>query len=195
MRSLAYGSRLQKWALWSGVCIYTYLGGTPSVSELWVFSLSSGGAGGVLGLGGASCGGGAPVPLRLQRVCRLGAVPFWQGRLPSVWFSRTIAVCPPIASFTPLYMRNTTLRIFACRTSALGFLISCCVSSIAAHKNPSLAILAIIKARHMSDYSSCTRPPFLAIVAVMLETYKNLVAASRWGIGFYLNHTRLCNLL
>ena len=30
-------------------------------------------------------GGGAPVPLRLQRVCGFFAVPFWQGRQPGVW--------------------------------------------------------------------------------------------------------------
>jgi len=60
-------------ALLSGVCIYTYAGGTPSVSEL---SFSSDGAGGVLGRGGACHGGGAPVPLRLQRVCGFFAVPF-----------------------------------------------------------------------------------------------------------------------
>jgi len=33
MRSLAYGSRLKNLALGGGVCIYTYPGGTPFVSE------------------------------------------------------------------------------------------------------------------------------------------------------------------
>jgi len=43
---------------------------------------------------------------------------------------------------------------------------------------PSLAILAIFKARHMSDCSSCNRPPCLALVAGMLKTDKKLVAAA-----------------
>jgi hypothetical protein len=38
--------------------------------------------------------------------------------------------------------------------------------------------LAMIQASHISDYSSCTRPPWLAIVADMLNTYKKLVSAS-----------------
>jgi hypothetical protein len=62
-------------ALGSGVCIYAYAGGTRSVS---VLSLSSDGTGGVLGRGGAHGGGGALVPLPLQRVCGYVAVPFWQ---------------------------------------------------------------------------------------------------------------------
>jgi hypothetical protein len=36
----------------------------------------------------------------------------------------------------------------------------------------------MFKARLMSDCSSCTRPPCLAIIADMLNTYKKLVAAS-----------------
>jgi len=52
------------------------------------------GAGGVPGGGGVSseirslrwAGGGAPVSVRIQRVCRIFAVPFWQGRQPDVWF-------------------------------------------------------------------------------------------------------------
>jgi len=51
------------------------------------------GAGGVPGGGGVDsgvrtlrqAGGGAPVHLRLQRVCGFFAVPFWQGRQPGVW--------------------------------------------------------------------------------------------------------------
>jgi hypothetical protein len=42
-----------------------------------------------------------------------------------------------------------------------------------------LAIFAIFKARHMSDCSSCTRPPCLTIVADILETYRKLVASSK----------------
>jgi len=46
-------------------------------------------------------------------------------------------------------------------------------------EKPRLAILAIFKARRMSDYSSCTRPHCLAIVADMLKTYKKLDVASK----------------
>jgi hypothetical protein len=42
----------------------------------------------------------------------------------------------------------------------------------------SLASMAIFNARCMLNCSSCTRPPRLAIVADMLETYKTFVAAS-----------------
>jgi len=144
---------------------------------------------------GAGGGGGASVPLRLQRVCGFCAVTFWQGRQPSVWFSRTIAGCLSIAAFTLLCPANTTPRFFSSRTTARGFLISCCVYLLTARKNPSLAMLATLKARHMSDCSSCTRPPCLAIVADMLKTYKKLVAASRVRIVCYLNHIRLRSLL
>jgi hypothetical protein len=41
-----------------------------------------------------------------------------------------------------------------------------------------VAILAILNARGMSDCSRCNRPPCLAIVADMLNTYKPLVDAS-----------------
>ena len=52
------------------------------------------GEGGVPGGGGVSSGirslrrvgGGAPVPLRVQRVCGFFVVPFWQGRQPDFWF-------------------------------------------------------------------------------------------------------------
>jgi len=195
MRSLAYGSRLKNRELGSGVCIYIYPGGTPSVSEVWVLSPSSGGTGGFPGLGGAGRGGGAPVPLRLQPVCESFAVPFWQGRQPSIWFSRTIAWCLSIAAFTLLCLGNTTPRLLSSRISARSFLIMCCVSSMAVRKQHFLAILAIFKARGMSDCSSCTRPPCLAIVADMLKTYLKFVAASRVRIGCYLNHRQLGGLL
>jgi len=55
----------------SGVCIYIYEGGTPSVSEL---SWSSDGPGGDSGQGGSGLGGGSPLPLRLQHVCGFFAV-------------------------------------------------------------------------------------------------------------------------
>jgi len=165
----------KNWALGSGVCICIYAGGIPSVSEL---SSSSDGTGGDSGRGGAGLGGGVPLPLRLQRVCALFAVPFWQGRQPSIWFSRTIAGCLSIAACTLLRPGNSTPRFFSSRTSAWGFLISCCVPSIAVRENHPLAILAIFKARRMSDCSSCTRPPCLAIVADMLKTSRKLDAAS-----------------
>ena len=195
MQSLAYGSRLKNRALGSGVCIYSYPGGTPSVSELCVLSLSSGREGGFVGRGGACRGGGAPVPLHLQRVCGFFAVPFWQGRQPSIWFSWTIAGCLSIAAFTLLCSGNTTPSFFSSRTSARGFLISCCVSFIVVRENPSLAIVAIFKARRMLDCSSCTQPPCLAIVANMLKTYKKLVSASKVRFGYYLNHIWLHSLL
>jgi len=68
-------------ALGSEVCIYTYAGGIPSVSDL---SFSSDGTGGDSSRGGVRLGGGAPLPLCLQHVSGFFAVPFWQGRQPSV---------------------------------------------------------------------------------------------------------------
>ena len=195
MQSLAYGSSMNNQARGSWVGISTYPGGTPAVLELGDLSQASGGAGGVTGLGGAFHDGGAPVPLRLQRVCGFFAVPFWQGRQPSIWVSRTIAGCLSIAVFTLLCLRNKLPCFFSSRTFANDFLISCCVSSIAAHGNPSLAILAIFKARRMSDCSRSTWPPCLDIVADTLKTYKKLVAASRVRIGCHLNHIRLHSLL
>ena len=195
MRSLAYESRSKNRALGSGVCLYTYPGGTPSVLELSVLSLSSGGTGGILGQGGARHGVGPSVPLRLQRVCWFSAVPFGQGRQLSVWFSQTIVWCHSIAAFSLLCLGNTTPHFFSSRSSARGFLISCCISPIAARENPPLAILAIFKARHMSDCSSCTRPPCLAILVDMLKTYNKLVAASKVRFGNYLNHIWLHSLL
>jgi len=122
-------------------------------------------------------GGGAHVPSRLQRVCGFFAVPFWHGRQPDVWFWRSIAGCLRIAAFTLLCPGNSTPRFFSSQTLVRGFLIRYFVSAIAAYKKPSIAILAIFNARHMSDCSSCTRPPCLAIVGDMLKTYKPLVAA------------------
>jgi hypothetical protein len=58
-----------------------------------------------------------------------------------------------------------------------------------------LVILAILKARRMSDCFSCTRPPCLAIVADMLKTYKTLVAALTMIFGYYLYHIRFRRLL
>jgi len=71
---------------------------------------------------------------------------------------------------------NTTLLLFW--DFGPTFIVRCCSFSIAAHEYPPLSGLAIFKARRMSDSSSCTWPPCLAIVADMLKTYKKLVAAS-----------------
>jgi len=190
LRSLAFVSRLENWALGRGECINIYLGGTPSISDMWAASLLPGGTGGVsggCGVGsGVSClscsGWGAPVPMRLQRVRGFCAVPIWQGRQPSVWFSCSIAGFLSIAAFTFIPPGNSTPRVFSSLTSDRGVLIRNCVSSIAARQNPPLAILAIFKARRMSDCSSCTWPPCLAIVPDMLKTYKKLVAASTYQI-------------
>jgi len=188
LRSLAYASRLKNWALGRGIRIYTYLDGTPSISDRWAASLLPGGTDGVSGGCGVSSGvsclscasGGAPMPLRYQRVWGFCAVLFRQGRQPLIWCSRSIAGCLSIATFTSSSPGNTSPRFFSCRTSARGCLIRNCVSSNAARKNPHLAILALFKARHMSDCSSCTQPPCLAIVADMLKIYKELVAASTY---------------
>jgi len=118
----------------------------------------------------------------------------WPGRQMSVWFSRTIAGCVSIAAFILLCAGKTTPRFFSSRTSAWSLLISCCVSSIVAREHPPLAILAIFMAWRMSDYSSCTRPPCLAIVADMFKTYSKLVAASKVRFRYNLNHIQLRNL-
>jgi hypothetical protein len=78
---IAYAILGKNRALGSEVCIYTYAGGIPAVSDL---SSSSAGTHGDSGRGGARLGGGAPLPLRLQRVSGFFAVPFWKGRQPYV---------------------------------------------------------------------------------------------------------------
>jgi len=150
----------------------TWESGTPEVLPV--------AAGGVPGSGGIGSGvrslrwsgGGAPVPFCLQRVCRFFTVPFWQGRQPDIWFWQSIAGCLCIAAFTFLCPGNSTPRFISSRTSARCCLMRYFVSSIAAREKPSLAIFAIFNARRMLDCSSCTRPPWLAIVADMLKTYK-----------------------
>jgi len=179
LRSLAYVLWLISWALGSGVCIYTYPGGTHSISVLWLISLSSGGTGGILGRGHTDCCGGTPVPLFLKHDSGFFALPLWQVRHLSIWFSQIIARCLSNGACTILCPVNSTPHFFSSRTSARSFVIHCCVSSIAARENPPLAILAIFKARRMSDCSSCTRPPCLAVVANMLKTYKTIVAESK----------------
>jgi hypothetical protein len=142
------------------------------------------GVGGVLGGDGVGTAvhtlcrvsGGAPVRLRLPHVYRFFAVPVRHGRHPDVWLWRNIAGCLCIVAFTILFPRNSTPRFFSSRTSAHGFSMRYFVSSPAAHEKPLLAILAIFNARHMSDCSSCTWPPYLATVADMFKTYKTLVS-------------------
>jgi len=195
VRSVAYSSKMTNWGLESGVCIYTYLGGTPSVPELWVLSRSSGGVGGIPGRGGAHCGGGAPMPLCHQSFCGFISVPFWQGRQLSVWFSSIIAGCLCIAACTLVYPGNTSTRLFSSLISAQDFFISWYVSCITACEIPPVSILDTFKARLMLDCSSGTRPPSIAIVADMLKTSKKLVAASQVRFGYYLNHIQLRSLL
>jgi len=170
----------------SAVCEYVYPAGTLTIPDGWAAHFLLVGAGGVPGRGGVGsgvhtlrqAGGGAPVPLCLHRVCGFFAVPFWQGSQPDVSLWRSIAGCLRIAAFTILCPGNSTRRFFSSRTLARGFLMRYFVSSIAAREKLSLAILAIFNARRMSDCSSCTLPPSLAIVADMLKTYKILVDAS-----------------
>ena len=120
---------------------------------------------------------GTPTPLHLQHVCRFFAVTNWQQKQPSVWYSQPIAVCLWIATFTFLCPGRSTPHWLSSQTSVQGFLIRYWVFSNARQGIPPLAILAISKARHMSECSSCSQSPCLAIVAYMLKTNKTLVAA------------------
>ena len=184
--SWADGSRVNDSAQGRDVCKYAYLASKLTILERWAPEVLPVGAGGILGRGGISSGvsclrrlgGGTPVSIYLQRVYRFFRGPFWQGRHPVVWFWRSIVVCLSITAFIFLCPGNSTPRLFSSQTSVWDFLIRCSISSIAEQDNPPLAILAILKARHMSDCSRCTRPPCLAIVADKLHTYKKLVAAS-----------------
>jgi len=121
--------------------------------------------------------GRATVSLCLQGVCGFFAVPVWQERHPVVWLTKHCSVAL-YCCLHILGLGNSTPHCISSRTSVRGFLIRYCVSSIAAHKNSPLAILAIFKARRMSDSSSCTQPTCLAWLADMLKTYKILEAAS-----------------
>ena len=95
------------------------------------------------------------------------------GRLVSTKHSR-VSFYPSLRLFMPRKL-NTPLHLL----SRLGmrFLIRNCISSIAAREKPSLAIFATFRAWRMLDCSNCTRPPCLAMVADILNTYKKLVAA------------------
>jgi len=160
------------------------------------------GRAGVLGRGsvgsGVSClhqsGGDAPVPLCLQHVSGLFAVPFWQEKHPSGWFWHRVAGWCSIAAFTLKSHGSWTGRFVSSWTTARGVLIRYCVSFIAAPENPRLAILAICNARCMADCYSCTRPPCLAIIADMFKTDKKLVATLTMRFGYYLNHIRFQSL-
>jgi len=176
LRYFAYASRLQNWGLGGQLCTYTYLGSTPSILDVWAPSLSQGSTGAFpcwCGIGsGVRCvsrsGGGAPVPLHLQRVWGFCTVPRWQRRQPSDWFSPNTAGCLSIAGFTSLCQGNSTACFFSHQPLAPGCLIRYWVPSIMEHENPPSAILAIYKARRMSDWSSCNRPPCHTIVADMM---------------------------
>jgi len=128
----------------------------------------------------AVCLGWAKVHLFLcvPSVCADSLRAFWHGRHLSVWFWRSIAGCHSVAAFTLVCRGNSTPCFFSSQTSVQGLLIRYCDPFIAARENHSLGILAMFKARHMSDCSSCTPPHCLAIVADMLNTYTKLVAAS-----------------
>ena len=178
LRFLAYASSLKNWVLGRGVCIYTYPGGTPSILECWAPSLSTTGAGGI---SGGCCGGsgrGEPVLLNLQSVWGFLALLFWQRGQPSVWSWWTIAGCLAIAASTFSFQGNSTPHFNSSRALVRGYSIRYNVSSLAVCKHPHLAILAIFNAGHMSDCFRCSWPPWLAMVADMLKTYKKLVAAS-----------------
>jgi len=141
-----------------------------------------GGADGVPGGDGVGSGGDAMVPLRLQSVCGIFAVPFWQGWHLSVSFLTTIARCLSIAALALPYPANTTRHLCPSRTSARGDWMRYYVNSIAVHENSPLVILARFNTQGMLVCSSCTRPPCPAIVADMLKAFKRSVAASKYEI-------------
>ena len=86
-----------------------------------------------------------------------------------------VSLYPSLHLFVPRKL-NTPLLFFS--DVGAWFVNEIFVSSIVVREKPSLATLAIFNARRMSDCSSCTQPPCLAIVADMLNTYKTLVDAS-----------------
>jgi len=111
-----------------------------------------------------TCAFASPACLRIVAVAIVarkasGCVVLTKRSLVSLYCSLYF-LCP--SSSTPCF--------FSARTLVRGFLIRYCISSIVPCQNLSLAILAIFKARHMSDCSSCTWPPCLAIVADMVKT-------------------------
>jgi len=121
-------------------------------------------------------GAGATVTLHLQTACRFFALPFREGRLPSLSFWGNIGRCISIAVITLLCPAISTSCSFSSLTSAQLFLISYRVFYIAACQNLPLAIWAVFSGTQMSDSFSCTRHPCLAIVVDILKTYKKFVA-------------------
>jgi len=94
-------------------------------------------------------------------------------------FCGRITRCLYITAFAIVCQGNSTPGFVSFQTSAVGFSIRCCVSSIVACKNHSLDHLAIFKARRISDCSSCTQPSRNAIVAERLKINKIVVAAAK----------------
>jgi len=131
LQYLAYASSLKNWALGRGVWRYNYLGGTPSILEVCAPSLATGRTGGSPGGCGVGSvvgclvrrGGGAPVPLQLQRVWGFCAVLFCQGRQPAIGFSRCIARSLSIATFASPCPGVSTARFCVFLTPADGFSI------------------------------------------------------------------------
>jgi len=188
--SWAYASRFNNWALGRGAGEYTYPGGKLSIWERLAVSLSPSGAGGVpssTGVGsgvGCLCQSGRSETslLHPQRVCGVIMAPCWQGTYPPLWLWKIKAGCLSIAASTFQCAGNSTPRFSPSWTSARRFLIWDCSSFIVPHKNPPFAILARSMARPMSDCSSWTQPPYLAIVVASSKTYKILCAASNHAI-------------
>jgi len=190
MHSLPNASQLKGWVYRRGTRESAFAAGKISVCNLLVPWMGPGGVSDIPGGDGVApgvgwlrrTGAGAPIPSCLQGVWGFLAVPVWEGRQLYLWFWQVIVGCLSIAAFTALGPGSSTPRFFSSRTSARCFLNTYWVSSIPARENPPLAILGIFNARRMSDCSSCTRPPCLAIVSDMLKTYKKSVAASSYGI-------------
>jgi len=99
-------------------------------------------------------------------------------RHPAGWFLRDIAGYLCMVAFIILCPGHSTPCFFTSRIPAQCCSVRYCVSFNAACENTLLAFLAIFKAREMLDSSRGTRPPRITIVADLLNTYKQLVAAS-----------------
>ena len=132
--SLADVARVNDSAQGRDVYYYPYPAGKLTIWRGWAPEVLLVEAGGVLGRGGIGSGvgsgvcclhllaGGAPVPLRPQRISGFFAVPFWQGRHWGMWFRRSIAGCLSIAAFNLLCPGNSISSIISSRISAQGFL-------------------------------------------------------------------------
>jgi len=188
--SFPSASWLKNWEFQWGVAIYASSGGTSPIYETGAHWFSQGGAGGIPDAGAVgSCirilhqsGWDALVTLHLHHVCGFRGVAMWQERQPSVWFSQTIAGCLSITPVTILSTANWAPWIFSSQTLVWHFMITNWYCSNAVREYPPLAVMAIFEARCMSDCSSCTQTPCLAIVADMLKTFWKLVAASKYEI-------------